>query len=85
MDKLLEKENENSEIFYLAADSLQLLAYTHRDISDVRRKFLKLAVAKKYKRSCSANVPLTAYFLGDDLDKQLVNQRAQENWSSNDN
>ena len=85
MDKLLEKEDENSEIFYLATDSLQLLAYTHRDISDVRRKFLKLAVAKKYKRFCSANVPLTAYLLGDDLDKQLVNQQAQENWSSNDN
>lgn len=71
MDKLLEKEDENSEIFDLATDSLQLLAYTHRDISNVRRKFLKPAVAKKYKRLCSANVPLTGYLLGDDLDKQL--------------
>ena len=30
MDKLLNKE-ENIEIFDLATDSLQLLAYTHRD------------------------------------------------------
>ncbi|MCG8047947.1 MAG: hypothetical protein N0E48_20400 [Candidatus Thiodiazotropha endolucinida] len=70
MDKLIEQD-DNGEIFDLATDSLQLLAYTHRDISNVRRKFLKPAVAKKYKRLCSANVPLTSHLLGDDLDKQL--------------
>ena len=55
-DKLLKKDDANheSEIFDLATDSLQLLAYTHRDISNVRRKFLKPAVAQKYKRLCSA-------------------------------
>lgn len=76
MNKLLEKE-ENTEIFDLATDSLQLLSYTHRDIVNVRRKFLKPAVAQKYKRLCAANVPLTAYLLGDDLDKQLksINER----------
>ena len=76
MDKLLKSE-EDSEIFDLATDSLQLLAYTHRDISTVRRKFLKPAVAQKYKRLCAANVPLTACLLGDDLDKQLklINER----------
>lgn len=71
MDKLLESEDENSEIFDLATDSLQLLAYNHRDISNVCRKFLKPEVAKKYKRLCSANIPLTAYLLGDDLDKKV--------------
>ena len=70
MDKALKNE-EDSDIFYLATDSLQLLAYTHRDISNVRRKFLKPAVAQKYKRLCSSNIPLTASLLGDDLDKQL--------------
>ena len=76
MDKLLKSE-EDSEIFDLATDSLQLLAYTHRDISTVRRKCLKTAVAQKYKRLCAANVPLTACLLGDDLDKQLksINER----------
>ena len=71
MDKLLETEGEDSEMFDLAVDSLQLLAYTHRDITNVRRKFMKPAVAKKYKRLCSANIPLTANLLGDDLEKQL--------------
>ncbi|MEW8548292.1 MAG: hypothetical protein AB2693_32715, partial [Candidatus Thiodiazotropha sp.] len=71
MDKLLANEEGDGEIFDLATDSLQLLAYTHRDISNVRRKFLKPAVAKKYKRLCSANIPLTANLLGDELDKQL--------------
>lgn len=71
MDKLLANEEGDGEIFDLATDSLQLLAYTHRDISYVRRKFLKPAVAKKYKRLCSANIPLTANLLGDELDKQL--------------
>ena len=79
MDKLLKKDDANheSEIFDLATDSLQLLAYTHRDISNVRRKFLKPAVAQKYKRLCSAHVPLSSYLLGDDLDKQLksINER----------
>ena len=58
-------------MFDLATDSLQLLAYTHRDISNIRRKFLKPAVTQKYKRLCSSKIPLTANLLGDDLDKQL--------------
>ena len=70
MDKLLNK-GENSEIFNLTTDSLQLLAYTHRDISNVRRQFLKPAVAQTYKCLCSSHVPLTAKLLGDDLGKQL--------------
>ena len=37
-DKAL-KEEEHSEMFDLATDSLQLLAYTQRDISNIRRKF----------------------------------------------
>ena len=77
MDKLLNKE-ENSEIFDLATDSLQLLAYTHRDISNVCRKFLKPAVAQKYKRLCSSHVPLTAKLLGDDLHKQLKSINEQK-------
>ena len=36
----------------------------------MRRKFLKPAVAKKYNRFSSANVPLIVYLLGDDIDKQ---------------
>ena len=71
LDKLMEDESEDSEVFDLATDSLTLLAYTHRDISTIRRKFLKPAVAKKYKRLCSAEIPLTANLLGDDLEKQL--------------
>ena len=70
MNKAL-KEEEHSEMFDLATDSLQLLAYTHRDISNIRRKFLKPAVTQKYKRLCSSKIPLTANLLGDDLDKQL--------------
>lgn len=51
LDKLIENESEDSQVFDLATDSLTLLAYTHRDISTIRRKFLKPAVAKKYKRT----------------------------------
>ena len=45
--------NHESEIFDLATDSLQLLAYINKDISNERRKFLKPAFALKYKRLCS--------------------------------
>ncbi|MES9879444.1 MAG: hypothetical protein ABW185_01005 [Sedimenticola sp.] len=72
MDKLLKQEiGDGEELFDLATDSLQLLAYTHRDISNVRRKFLKPAVAPKYKRLCASHIPLTSLLFGDDLDKQL--------------
>ena len=55
MDKLLKKDDakHESEIFDLATDSLLLLAYINKDISHVRRKFLKPALALKYKRLCS--------------------------------
>lgn len=78
MDKLLLKtDSEDRELFDLATDSLQLLAYTHRDMSNVRRKFLKPAVASKYKRLCASHIPLSSQLFGDDLDKQLksINER----------
>ena len=52
IDNLL--KNQNSEHnFRLARDSLQLVAYAHRDLSKLRRQKLKVAVADKYKPLCN--------------------------------
>lgn len=57
--------------FKLAQDSLQLLAYAHRDLSNIRRQQLKAVVADKYKPLCHDSTPLTENLLGDDLEKQI--------------
>ena len=66
---LKEKGTENN--FRLARDSLQLIAYAHRDLSNLRRQKLKAVVAEKYKPLCNDSTPLTENLLGDDLEKQI--------------
>ena len=69
MDKLL--ETDQAEEFRLAKESFQLLAYAHRDISNIRRQQLKGVVSDKYKQLCNDSTPLTGNLLGDDLEKQI--------------
>ena len=70
MDNLL-NDNTADKHFKLARDSFQLLAYAHRDISNVRRQLLKSSVAEKYKQLCNDSTPLTDNLLGEELDKQV--------------
>ena len=50
--------NKNSENnFRLARNSLQLVAYAHRDLSNLRRQKLKVTVADKYKPVCAMTLP----------------------------
>ena len=69
MDKLL--KSEESEEFKLARDAFQLLAYAHRDISNLRRQLIKSVVSEKYKQLCNDSTPLTENLLGDELEKQI--------------
>lgn len=69
MDKLLQTDKE--EEFKLAKDAFQLLAYAHRDVSNIRRQQLKAVVTDKYKQLCNDSTPLTENLLGDDLEKQI--------------
>ncbi|MEW8542094.1 MAG: hypothetical protein AB2693_01045 [Candidatus Thiodiazotropha sp.] len=66
---LKDKDAQNN--FRLARDSLQLMAYAHRDLSNLRRQKLKAVVADKYKPLCNDSTPLTDNLLGDDLEKQI--------------
>ena len=67
IDNLLKgKEAEN---FRLARDSVQLLAYAHRDMSNLRRQRLKAIVAKKYRPLFNDSTQLTENLLEDDLKK----------------
>ena len=70
MDGLLKDENAEQQ-FKLARDSFQLLAYAHRDMSNLRRQLVKSVVADKYKQLCNDSTPLTENLLGDELEKQI--------------
>ena len=65
---LKDKEPEN---FKLARDSFQMLAYAHRDLSNLRRQRLKMVVAEKYRPLCNDSTTLSENLLGDDLEKQI--------------
>lgn len=65
------KGNGAENNFKLARDSLQLLAYAHRDISNLRRIRLKSVVAEKYRPLCNESSVLTENLLGDELEKQI--------------
>lgn len=69
MDLLL--KTDKSEEFKLARDSFQLLAYAHRDLTNLRRQCIKPAINEKYQLLCHDSTPLTENLLGDELDKQL--------------
>ena len=51
MDKTLQSDSgESEELFDLAMDSFNLLAFSHRDLSSQRRRLLAPAIANKYKQ-----------------------------------
>lgn len=70
MESLL-KEEKSNKLFKLARDSFQMLAYAHRDVSNVRRQLLKANVAEKYKQLCNDSTPITENLLGEELEKQI--------------
>ena len=70
MDDLLQDDNSTTR-YELANESFQMLAYAHRDMSNVRRQLIKPNIAEKYKQLCNDSTPLTDNLLGDDLEKQI--------------
>ena len=66
---LTEKNVENN--FKLAKDALQLLAYAHRDMSNLRRQRIKTVVTEKYRPLCNESTQLTENLMGDKLEKQI--------------
>ena len=70
MDVLLKDENAEQQ-FKLARDSFQLLAYAHRDMSNLRRQLVKSVAADMNKQLCNDSTPLTENLLGDELEKPI--------------
>lgn len=75
MDKTLKSESEESEeLFDLAMDSFNLLAFSHRDISNQRRSLLAPAIDGKYKQLCGESAPISStHLFGDEenLEKRV--------------
>ncbi|XP_053392796.1 uncharacterized protein LOC128555199 [Mercenaria mercenaria] len=69
MDKLLERNDSDS--LELARDSFQLMAYAHRDMTNLRRQQIKPGINEKYHQLCNDSKEVTENLLGDGLDKQL--------------
>ena len=64
MDKTLQSDSgESEELFDLAMDSFNLLAFSHRDLSSQRRRLLAPAIANKYKQLCSETAPISPLYL----------------------
>ena len=64
MDKTLQSDSgESEELFDLAMDSFNLLAFSHRDLSSQRRRLLAPAIANKYKQLCSETAPISPLHL----------------------
>ena len=78
MDKL--RETDQAEEFRLGKESFHLLAYAHRDISNIGRQQLKRVVSDKYKQLCDDLTPLIGNWLGDDLEKQIKHWMKGESW-----
>ena len=70
MNKGLDK-NSDSENFDWACDAFQLLVYGHKNMSNIRRQFLKPTVSKQYRRLCNPSTPVTENLFGNDLQKQM--------------
>ena len=63
-DKTLQSDSgESEELFDLAMDSFNLLAFSHRDLSSQRRRLLAPAIANKYKQLCSETAPISPLYL----------------------
>ena len=61
MDKTLKSESEESEeMFDLAMDSFNMFAFSHRDLSNQRRRLIAPAIAGKYKQLCSESAAISA-------------------------
>ena len=61
MDKTLKSESEESEeMFDLAMDSFNMFAFSHRDLSNQRRRLIGPAIAGKYKQLCSESAAISA-------------------------
>ena len=74
MDCLL-KTNQYKE-FELAKDSFQLLAYAHRDVTNLRRQHIRSGLNERCRQLCNDATPLTNNLLGDDLEVQLKSMDA---------
>ena len=74
MDCLL-KTNQYKE-FELAKDSFQLLAYAHRDVTNLRRQHIRPGLNERYRQLCNDATPLTNNLLGDDFEVQLKSMDA---------
>lgn len=84
MNNCLEKDDShNSKVFDLACDAFQLMAYAHRDTSNVRRQMLKPAVSKHYRKLCSPATPVTENLFGDDLHKQIKDLNETRKFTDN--
>ena len=70
MNSCLEKNDSvNNRLFDLASDGFSMMAYVHKDQSNIR--LLKPAVSKPYHKLCNALAPVTENLFGDGLHKQI--------------
>ena len=72
-DKSLAGEPHN--LLVQATDAIQLLGHASFEIAQLRREDIKPQLNREYGDLCSANVPVTEWLFGDDLQTKLTHIR----------
>ena len=75
-DKTLPSELHN--LLVQATDAIQLLGHASFEIVQLRREDIKPQLTKEYGDLCSANVPVTEWLFGNDLQTKLTHIRTAD-------
>ena len=82
MNSCLEKNDSvNNRLFDLASDGFSMMAYVHKDQSNIR--LLKPAVFKPYHKLCNALAPVTENLFGDGLHEQIKDMNESRKVANN--
>ena len=72
MSSLIDSKSEESMTqFNQAYDCMELLTYAHRDITNVRRKYLKPGIKGQHQKLCKPSTEVTKNLFGDNLGERV--------------
>ena len=60
-----------AEVWTMATDTFQMLAFTSAALSQKRKELIKPDLDKSYKRLCGGKRPVSTWLFGDELTKQI--------------
>ncbi|KAK6196238.1 hypothetical protein SNE40_001500 [Patella caerulea] len=71
LDTMLKSKNIDEENIRKLSDAIAFLGHASFDLSIKRREMLKGSLSKEFQVICTAQIPVTSFLFGDDLNKTL--------------